>query len=422
MTRLLHSTSLGIISGLAFGSVMMAGAPAMAEQITLNWALWDWSKAPYYQPVIDAYQAKHPDVKITYTDLGSQDYQTVLQTQLTGGGSDLDIITVKDVPGYANLIRSKLLENVSSAVSDPKPYGGLIEALTVDGGLYAVPFRSDFWVLYYNKDIFDKAGIAHPTNDMTLDQWAELAQKLTSGFGSNKVYGSLLHTWRSTVELPAILDGKHTLVDGGYDFLKPYYERALKLQSDGAVPSYASLKTTKTHYSGPFFNSTVAMLPMGSWFIGTQIAKVKSGESKSVNWGLVKYPHPDGVAPGTTASTVTSLGVSANSKHKEAALDFVKFATGPEGAAILADTGTIPALRDDTVINKISSTDGFPSDPGSKEALKTVQTYLEMPVNLKAAEIEVVLNRAHDAIMTDNVSVDDGLKEMDAGVKPILGN
>jgi multiple sugar transport system substrate-binding protein len=141
-----------------------------------------------------------------------------------------------------------------------------------------------------------------------------------------------------------------------------------------------------------------------------------------VNWGLVKYPHPDGVAAGTTASTVTSLGVSANSKHKEAALDFVKFATGPEGAAILADTGTIPALRDDTVINKISSTEGFPSDPGSKEALKTVQTYLEMPVNLKAAEIEVVLNRAHDAIMTDNVSVDDGLKEMDAGVKPILGN
>lgn len=422
MNRLLHTTSLATIAGLAFGVGMLASGQAMAEQVTLNWALWDWSKAPYYQPLIDAYEAKHPDVKVTYTDLGSTDYQTVLQTQLTGGGSDLDVITVKDIPGYANLVRSKLLEDVSGAVDDPKAYGGMIEGLTVDGGLYALPYRSDFWLLYYNKDIFDKAGVDYPSNDMTMDQWADLAEKLTSGFGSNKVYGSLLHTWRSTVELPAILDGKHTLDGGSYAFLKPYYERVLKLQADGAIPSYASLKTSKTHYSGPFFNGTVAMLPMGSWFIGTQIAKVESGESKATNWGLAKYPHPDGVAAGTTASTVTSLGVSVNSKHKEQALDFVKFVAGPEGAAILADTGTIPALRDDNVIAKITSTPGFPSDPGSKEAMKTGQTYLEMPVNLKAAQIEVVLNRAHDEIMTNNVSVDDGLKEMDDGVKAILSN
>lgn len=416
MKHKLPTLSLGLIAGL---SLLSAGA-AQAEQVTLNWALWDYSKGPYFKALIDAYEAKHPDVKVNYTDLGSTDYSTILQTQLTGGGGDLDIITVKDVPGYANLVRSKLLEDVKGAVNDPKPYGGLIQALTVDGGLYALPFRTDFWLLYYNKDIFDKAGVAYPTNDMTLDQWASTAEKLTSGFGANKVYGSLLHVWRSTVELPAILDGKHTLVDGSYEFLKPYYERALKLQDDGVIPSYASLKTTKTHYSGPFFNGTVAMLPMGSWFIGTQIAKVKSGESKAVHWGLAKYPHSEGVPAGTTASQVTSVGVSVNSKHKEAALDFVKFVAGPEGAKILAKTGTIPAMRDDEVISEITSTDGFPDDPGSKEAMKTTNTYLEMPVNLKAAQIEVVLNRAHDEIMTKNVSIDEGLKEMDEGVKPIL--
>lgn len=418
MKKLLQTTSLGVIASLA----LMAAGAAHAEQVTLNWALWDYSKGPYFKALIDAYEAKHPDVKINYTDLGSTDYSTVLQTQLTGGGGDLDIITVKDVPGYANLVKSKLLTDVKGTVSDPKPYGGLIEALTVDGGLYAMPFRTDFWLLYYNKDLFDKAGVAYPTNDMTLDQWAATAEKLTSGFGANKVYGSLLHVWRSTVELPAILDGKHTLVADDYSFLKPYYERALKLQDDGAIPSYATLKTTKTHYSGPFFNGTVAMLPMGSWFIGTQIAKVKSGESKAVHWGLAKYPHPEGVPAGTTASQVTSIGVSVNSKHKEAALDFVKFATGPEGAAILADTGTIPAMRNDQVLSKITSVEGFPDDAGSKEAMKTENTYLEMPVNLKAAQVEVVLNRAHDEIMTKNVSVDQGLKEMSDGVKPILAD
>jgi multiple sugar transport system substrate-binding protein len=162
------------------------------------------------------------------------------------------------------------------------------------------------------------------------------------------------------------------------------------------------------------------MLPMGSWFIGTQIAKVKSGESLSTNWGLASFPHPDGVAAGTTAAQVTSLGVNAKSKHQEQALDFVNFVSGPEGAEIIAKTGTIPALRTDEVVKVITSKEGFPTDEGSRAAMHTVKSYLEMSVSLKAAEIEVVLNRAHDAIMTDSISIDDGIAQMNEDVQAIL--
>ena len=51
----------------------------------------------------------------------------------------------------------------------------------------------------------------------------------------NRTYGALLHTWRSTVQLPGIQDGKQTLVDGNYEFLKPWYERALASE-DTPVP------------------------------------------------------------------------------------------------------------------------------------------------------------------------------------------
>jgi multiple sugar transport system substrate-binding protein len=223
------------------------------------------------------------------------------------------------------------------------------------------------------------------------------------------------------VELPSILDGKHTVISDDYSFMKPYYERVLALQNDGIVQSYAALKTSNTHYSGPFYNGQIATLPMGSWFIATQIAKVKSGESKAVNWGLAKFPHPEGVAAGTTAATITALSVAKNSKHQEAALDFVKFVSGPEGAAVVAKTGTFPALTSPEIADVIASTPGFPSDPQSKEALITGQRYLEMPVDPKAAQIDVVLNRAHDEIMTDNISIDDGLAEMAKGVAEITG-
>ncbi|KAF5887851.1 extracellular solute-binding protein, partial [Rhizobium sp. PEPV16] len=341
----------------------------------------------------------------------------------TGGSKDIDIVTIKDVPGYTNLVRAGNIADLSGFVKDqkidPAPFGGLIEELTIDGKIYSLPFRSDFWVVYYNKDIFDKAGVPYPTNDMTWAQFDETAEKLSGGMGTNKTYGALLHTWRSTVQLPAILDGKHTLVDGDYGFLKPWYERALTLQKDGAIPSYAFLKTSNTHYSALFFNGTIGMLPMGTWFVGTQITKVKSGESKSKNWGIVKFPHPDGVATGTTAAQISGLAVNANSVHKDAALDFIKFVTGPDGAAVIASTGTFPALKTDDVSAKIAATPGFPEDAASKEALKPSKTYLEMAVNPNAAKIEVVLNRAHDAIMTDSTSVDDGLKEMTEGVKAI---
>lgn len=412
------------VAGIALAASTAGAAWAQSgDAVTLRWALWDWDKVAYYQPLINAYQAKNPKVKFEHIDLGSQDYQQMIATQLAGGSKDIDIVTVKDVPNYTNLIRAGSIMDLSGFMTEQKidkaAFGGLAEELTVDGKIYSLPFRSDFWVVYYNKDIFDKAGVPYPTNDMTFKQFDETAVKLAGGMGANKTYGALLHTWRSTVQLPGILDGKNTLAGPDYSFLKPWYERALALQKDKVVPSYATLKTSNTHYSGPFFNGTIGMLPMGTWFVGTQIAKVASGESKSKNWGIAKFPHPDGITAGTTAAQIAGLSVNTNSTHKEQVLDFIKFVTGPEGASIIASTGTIPTLRTPEVAAKISALPGFPQDQTSKDALEPGKSYLEMAVTPNAARIEVILNRAHDSIMTDNISIDDGLKEMADGVKAI---
>ena len=416
-------TKLGAIASALLGAAGLAlVAGQAAAQTTINWALWDWDKTVYYKPLIEAYQAKHPDVKVDYTDLGSVDYNQMVMTQLTGGGSDLDVITIKDIPGYVQMINTgRLMDLTGDAIApkDPSIYGGLIEALTVGGKLYSLPMRTDFWIVYYNKDPFDKAGVPYPTNDMTWAQYDELARKITGGFGPDKVYGAHQHVWRSVVELPAITTGERTLIAKDYSFLKPWYERALKLQDDGIARTYASLKTSQTHYSSVWFQGQVGMMPMGTWFVSTQIAKQKTGESTVKNWGVVKYPHPEGAAPGGTAGVVTALAVNVNSKQAEAAKDFAAFVTGPEGAAIFAKTGNIPALRDANVLKTITSTPGFPSDPASAEALVVKNTYLELPVDPKAPEYELVLNRAHDNIMTENVTVDQGIKDMNDGVAAI---
>jgi multiple sugar transport system substrate-binding protein len=147
---------------------------------------------------------------------------------------------------------------------------------------------------------------------------------------------------------------------------------------------------------------------------------VKSGEALSKNWGIAKLPHPAGVAAGTSAASLTGISVNSNSKNKEAALAFAKYLTSPEGAEVLAKTGTIPAMMTPEVINAISTMSGFPTDANSKEALNVAQTYLEWPVYDKAADIQTVLNEAHDAIMFKNVTVDAGIKQMNDRVQAIL--
>ncbi len=394
---------------------------ASGKSAKIKWAVWDIASTTYYQPLIDAYKAKNPNVEIEMVDLGSQDYMTALATQLAGNDTDLDVVLVKDIPGYSNLVSKNVLEPVDTTGMDLAAYNGVTEQILVNDKLYALPFRSDIWVLFYNKDIFDTAGIAYPTNDMTLEQYDRLARTVTKTDLGNEVYGSHYHIWRSTVQLFGVLDGKNTIVDGNYDFLKPYYEMVLAEQKDGICQDYATLKTSNLHYSAAFAQGNVAMMNIGTWFISTLTEKIMTGEFSDIkNWGLVKYPHPEGVEAGTTLGTITSIAVAAASKNKEIAADFVKFVSGQEGAEVIANTGTFPAIMTDAVLSAISSLEGFPTDAESLEALKTVKTYLEMPLHEKSAEIETVLNDGHDYIMTETKTIEEGIAYMNEEVSKIL--
>ncbi|MDO5415652.1 MAG: sugar ABC transporter substrate-binding protein [Lachnospiraceae bacterium] len=399
---------------------------AAAGQTTLKWSIWDKDLTTYYKPLVEAYEAKNPDVKIELVDLGSSDYQTVLATQLTGSGSDFDVVTIKDVPGYTTLVNKGVLEPLNDYIAkdsvDLAAYKGLTDQISVEDKLYELPFRSDFWLVYYNKDVFDAAGVAYPTNDMTFAQYDEIARSLTNDEPGAEVYGAHYHTWRSAVQLFGILDGKNTILDGNYDFLKPYYEMVLAEQEDGVCQDYATLKTSNLHYSGAFAQGNVGMMNMGTWFISTMIDKIKAGEyTECTNWGLAKYPHAEGVEPGSTLATITSLAIPTTAPNKELAWDFVKFVCGEEGADILASTGTIPAIMTDDIANMVSGIEGYPADDASKEALQTSNLYLEMPVSTKSSEIETVLNEAHDNIMTGNMTIDDGIADMNEKVSAILG-
>lgn len=393
----------------------------------LKWAVWDAKIVKSWKAIADAYTKKNPDVRIEMVDLGSSDYQTVLATELSGSGSDFDVVTIKDMPSYATLVSKGVLEPLSDRITndgvDLSVYNGAAEQFSVDGTLYQLPYRNDFWVLFYNKDIFDKANVAYPTNDMTIEEYDALARSLAKeGFGDDQIFGSHYHTWKSTVQLFGTLDGKNSILSGNYDFMKPYYDMVMKQEDDGICRSYIDINASQLNYGSAFAEGNTATMNIGSWFVTTLMSNLESGEYDKAlcgNWGIVKYPHPEGVEAGTTIGTITGLAVTETSKNKDASWDFLKFATGEEGAKIVAETGLFPAVMSDSVIDIISNLDGFPQDEASKEALHTTKVYLEAPYDKNIAEINTILDTYHKDIMNRDISVDEGIQKMNEEVSAL---
>ena len=402
------------------GSTAASGAASEGGATNLVWTIWDKESTAYWQAMADGYMASHDNVTIEMLDLGSTDYMTVLATQLAGA-ADIDVLSIKDIPGYANLINLDYLAPMNDVLTrDTADFNGTIEQLTTDdGNFYAVPFRNDFWVLFYNKDLFDAAGVPYPANDLPMEEYDALARQMTSGEGDAKVYGTHYHTWRSCVSLFSILDGENTIVDGSYDFMKPTYDLVLAQQNDGICMDYGYLKTSSLHYSAAFENQQCAMLPMGSWFIATLQTYMAEAETP-FNWGMVKYPHPANAPAGSTLGTVTALAINVDSPKAEAAADFINWCVSEEGAKVIAETGTFPACGSAETNQIISATEGFPQDEASIEALNTTAVYLEMPYTMYASDIETILNAEHDAIMTLSETVDEGIQNMNDQVSVIL--
>lgn len=393
---------------------------ASGEQVTIKVAHWDSYTEPSTQMLVDGFEAANPNIKVELIDIASGEYSNKL-TVMLNGGNDLDVVWVKDPDNTPSIAERGQLEDLTPYIEkdgvDIAAMNGS-DALKLDGKQVALSVSTGFYVLYYNKDIFDAAGVDYPGNDMTWTEFEELAKKVTSGEGNDKKYGALFHTWQACVQNWAVQDGKHTILDTDYSFMKPYYEMALRMQDEGTVMDYSTLKTGNIHYSSVFMEGQCAMMPMGSWFMSTMIEKTKAGET-SVNWGVATLPHPDGVEAGWTVGSTTPMGVSASSKNKDAAWEFVKYCSGEEGAKIYADCGMIPARMNADTIKALAALDGMPE--GLEEALQTKHVAMDRPLEVHSAEVNQMLGEEHSLIMIKELSIDDGLAEMGERSKEIQG-
>lgn len=395
---------------------MIASCAAFAaaeETTTLTVACWDLTTTPYYEAIKSGYEAANPNVKIEWVDLASQDYNVKASTMLAGGDTT-DVFCVKELSDMQNWAKEGFVINLNDRIAansvDMGKYAGMDACYKLAGteDYYALPFRADYWVLFYNKTLFDKAGVDYPTNDMTWDAYAELAKKMTG----DGVYGTHYHTWLSAVANWAVCDGVNTLADGEYSDLKYFYQLVQDLEDAGACMTYDELKAANLHYSGAFAQGNIAMMPMGYWYASTLIGYIKDGTA-DFDWGITAVPHLDNVAAGSSFGSPTGIAVNAKSANVDAAWDFISWMCSEEGAKVIAATGTRPAYVSEEVANVMASADGFPTDETSLAALLPTAIALEWPIGEGVSEIKTAVNEEHTLIMTRESTIDEGIAAME---------
>jgi multiple sugar transport system substrate-binding protein len=183
--------------------------------------------------------------------------------------------------------------------------------------------------------------------------------------------------------------------------------------------AYNELKAAGLHYSAAFANGNVAMMPMGYWYVSTLIGYNNAGTC-NFNWGITAVPHAEGVAAGSSFGNLTGAMINAKSANKDLAWTYVSWLCGVEGSKATASTGTRPAWVSEDVATAMSTVAGFPTDDASKAALLPTYVAVEWPVVEKLSEIKPIVEEEHTLIMTREITIEEGIEEMNERVAEVM--
>ncbi|WP_321384155.1 sugar ABC transporter substrate-binding protein [uncultured Enterococcus sp.] len=382
--------------------------------VELTVTTWNYDTTPEFEKLFRAFEEANPGIKVTPVDIASDDYDTKLTTMLSSGDTT-DILTMKNLLSYSNYALRDQLVDLTDHIKeiDTDPAAASYEMYDVSGKTYAQPYRTDFWVLYYNKKMFDDAGIDYPDN-LTWEEYEEIAEKLSKP--DEQVYGAYQHTWRSTIQAIAAAQNDGNLLDPDYAYMADYYDRALRMQDAKAQMDFGTAKSTKVTYQSQFENSKTAMMYMGTWYMGALLTNKDEGKT-DVEWGIAQIPQKKSGEAIDTFGSPTAFAVNKNSKHQEAAQKFLDFCSGEDGAKVLAEVGVVPSYKTDAIDELYFSREGMPSDEVSKTAFNPENVAIEFPVDKNGPAIDKILQEEHDLILVNDETPKEGIKNMEKRVQ-----
>lgn len=315
-----------------------AAAGDGSQKVTIKFWDGNWSE-PRFQEVKKMWEEQHPDIELVaefQVDDGMSDkYMMSLQN---GSAPDVVACALDWVSTFGNAgLLAPLDEYIEKDGVDTGMYvKGAIDASTIDGKLYGLPFRSETYGLYYNKDILAAAG--YDKAPETLEEMKEIAKACTNdqvaGFGlCGANFSNFSFQYINMLRCAGgdVLNADATA--SALDTKEAVY--TANLYGELAQYAPASLLENNNIANRTLFASGKIAMYLSGIYDMPEITKA----NPELNFGCAMVP----VAEGAERHTLLggwSVAIPECSKNKEAAWEFVKFITSSEVAALYTNTFT----------------------------------------------------------------------------------
>lgn len=183
----------------------LAVVPVIAQDpVTITLSTWAGvDEAAELQLILDEINASQSDYQIVHQPIPS-DYYTQVQTQIAGGaGADLYWIdqdhSALASEGVFMPLEDCLAGAEAGTAGDLADYfPGVLQTVQFDGSTYGLPWISQPVVTYFNRGMFDAAGLEYPTSDWTWNDFLDTARALTQdtdGNGEVDQWGFVANGW-----------------------------------------------------------------------------------------------------------------------------------------------------------------------------------------------------------------------------------
>lgn len=332
--------------------LLATGSCANEEAVTTNEVELTWlvrsdpNLIKWEHRVIEEFEKEHPGIKVRLQTIPQGEIDQKLQTMIAGGN-------VPDVwspnwadSGFGGYHKLGALKDLTPYIEqDPEVVEGidetLLEIYRTEEGTFGLPILSMGSFLYYNRDLFDAAGIEPPPTDWEDKSWdwdamIEAAKAITENDlpPTQRVYGILndnspnRDAWmfggdlfaEETYETGELVEPTVTTNPRNYEAIQARYD----LINEHEVMPPQSEVAALAQLSDPFLSGRVGMVMKGGW--GT-----RQYANTDLNWGLAAYPYTN--EDRQIPLYVDPWSISEGNKHPEEAWEFLKFLMDPDKAA-----------------------------------------------------------------------------------------
>ncbi|WP_434361930.1 ABC transporter substrate-binding protein [Parasalinivibrio latis] len=399
-------------SVLAAALTLAATGSAIAGDVRVTYPFYSSYTGEFFKQSADEFMKKNPDINIVLEEVNWDSLQQKLTTDISADqNADIAISATIWLPDFVEAEVVEPLDSYMDSEFKNRFIPAFLEPANIDGKYYGLPIAASARALYYNKSLFDQAGLSDaPKTWGELKEYSEKISKIKDHYG----FGL------QGVEIDTDTYWYYALWSFGGDLLTP--EGASGVGSDAAIKAANFYKSmidegltqpgvtsyTRENVQDLFKQGRVGMMITGPWLNG-QIEK----EAPDLNYGVAVVPTE--VTTGT-AGVTDSIVMFSNSKNKKEAWKFLSFLFEKKQRENFSiNEGMLPVNKE------VAQNPHYTENPKMKAFAEVLPSAKFVPLTSAWGEVSEATINALQSIYLGEKTPEDALKEAEKKANSALG-